>query len=399
MALPLPAPRSLTGDLYDVQNALTKDALEKRKQEITNQYLPRNLSAKAQAEEAYARLLGPQFTAKLIGNENILSQIKDPKAREIIQGIVNAGIGTSNNSLQYQPGMPQTNSSSGNALLDMAIGGIPKGMSTLMGGNQGQSPTRSQFQNNGVSQPQPLSNISADDMREGMVGYNEPLVPNRDQEEPSIAENAGKFKGIIEEGQESGKIRAKDIENLNDTVFNGQTNQSTLDELSTILSSPEFEQIRKFPLAGRYELSYYSKFGTPEQQQLIGKYYTLAGNIIKNSARDFPGQFRKGEQQLLEGMKPNPSDTVNIARGKTEALSVMNKLLTERARLTSQLMSKMHVNKLEAQELSDKQINGEDIRKQIHNKLNPTITVRNKKTGEVKTLSVSEARKLGVPNV
>lgn len=219
------------------------------------------------------------------------------------------------------------------------------------------------------------------------------------QEGPTYAENAGKYKGIVEEGQESGKIRAKQREDLDNAVFNSETNQQTLDDVADILASPTFENIRQTPLAGHHELAYYAKEGTPEEQQMVGKFYTLTGNLIKDASRDFAGQFRKGEQQLLNGMKPGPSDTVDSAKGKVESLSVLNKMLAQRSRLTSQLMDEYHVSKLQASDMADKKINGQAIRKEVHDRLNPTVTVRNSKTGETKTMSVAEARKLGVPNV
>lgn len=215
----------------------------------------------------------------------------------------------------------------------------------------------------------------------------------------TFAENAGRYEGIEQEGKASGNIRAKDIEALNNAVFNTETNKSTLNQINSILASPEFEQIRQNPLLGNHELSYYAKEGTPAQQQMVGKYYTLTGNLIKDASRDFAGQFRKGEQQLLQGMKPSPADTVDAAKGKSETLTLLNEMLNQRSRLTSQIMNKYHVNKLQALDAADQQLNGDKIRQTIHDSLNPTVTIRNKTTGETKTISVAEARKLGVPNV
>ena len=132
---------------------------------------------------------------------------------------------------------------------------------------------------------------------------------------------------------------------------------------------------------------------------MVGKYYTLTGNLIKDASRDFAGQFRKGEQTLLQGMKPSTSDTVDTAKGKAGTLTVLNKMLQERSRLTSKYMEKNHANKLEASEWADRQVDGDKIRKEVHDRLNPTVTIKNRKTGEQKTISISEARKLGVPNV
>jgi len=258
-----------------------------------------------------------------------------------------------------------------------------------------------------TQQQSPYGNLSQQDRSaiEGMqpgdsyVIQGDKQQPSMEKPNKTFAENRANYAGVVKEGEELGKIRAGDIKELNDVVYRGQTNQYTLDNVSKILGSPEFEQIRQVPLLGKHELSYYAKFGTPEQQNMIGQYYTSTGNIIKDSARDFAGQFRKGEQQLLENMKPSASDTPDTARGKVESLSVMNKMLLERSKLISQYMQKNHMNKGEAEDIADKQIDGDEIRKQIHDNLYPKVKIRNKTTGEEKEISIDEARKLGIQNV
>jgi hypothetical protein len=225
------------------------------------------------------------------------------------------------------------------------------------------------------------------------------LELNKGQNLKSWAEKTGEQEGIKAEGKAAGITRNKDIEKLNTNVFNSKTNQATLDQISDILASPTFEKIRSTPLAGHHELAYYAKEGTPEEQDMVGKYYTLTGNLIKDASRDFAGQFRKGEQQLLNGMKPSPGDTVDTAKGKTETLSILNRMLAERSRLTSKIMEKYHVNKLEASEKADELIDGDKIRQEVHDRLHPEVTLRNPKTGITITLPILEARKRGAHHV
>ena len=178
---------------------------------------------------------------------------------------------------------------------------------------------------------------------------------------------------------------------MNDINYNAGTKEATLDDINNMISSPVIRDIRQLPLLGRHEMGWYAKEGRPDQQQLVTRLQTQMGNLVKDSSRDFAGQFRKGEQQLLQGMKPNDSDTVDGMIGKSESLTVMNKLLRERSALTSQYMTDYHINKLQASQMADKQVNGDAIRAQVHDKLNPTVTIRNKKTGEVVTLPAAEA--------
>lgn len=421
MALPLPkvvADIGPGGGIVTARrgiNALTESEIENQIKKIEAQFAPITKQAEAASKLAYANLTGPQFLAKLMGNDAIIANMNESQRNSALQNVYQAGSGGGTGNALFNPSSVNPsqigNGMLGNGFLSKLVGG----MGSLFNGDG----NRNLPQQNPVMQPPSINrNIQnqtmpstqgspsqsypeygasnrATDEEINAVGREDPYKSGQSK----FAENVGTYKGIVQEGTESGKIRAKDIDELNNTVFKGQTNQSTLDAISNILSSPEFEQIRKVPLAGHYELSYYSKFGTPEQQNMVGQYYALTGNIIKDSSRDFAGQFRKGEQQLLEGMKPGPADTVDTARGKLESLSVMNKLLTERSRLTSKLMNKYHINKLDASEIADNQLDGKKIRQQIHDKINPMITIRNKRTGKVETVSVGEARKRGIPNV
>ena len=418
-------------------NALSNDMLLKKINEARAKYAPMTAQADAASKLAYANLMGPQFLAKIMGNDSALANMSEDQKRQALALVSRAGMGQQGNNSLSQLSQPQNpmNQGTGNSLSGYLSNKIKNTFESTPQSSNMQMPTQAaiqvptesmgapssnqlvpgkDFDNNAaldaydmwLKSPQGLAEISKGekavipDEKQVVAWANaQNGIPRPSQSKPSYAENTGSYKGIVAEGTETGKIRAKDIEELNNTVFNAETHQSTLDDLSSILSSPQFEQIRQVPLLGHNELSYYAKEGTPEQQQLVGRYFTDTGNIVKDSARDFAGQFRKGEQQLLSGMKPNPSDTVDTARGKLESLSYFNKMLAERSRLTSKIMSEYHVNKLAAQEAADQKINGEQIRRGIHDKLNPTITIRNKKTGETKTISIAEARKLGVPNV
>ena len=441
-------------------NSLSNEMIDTQINKIKKQYAPITAQSEAASKLAYANLMGPQFLAKIMGNDAALGNMSEDQKRNALSMIYQAasGQGSGSNPFGQQQGghasgigQPGTNSLSGwimNKLKGafdgpsskqnaMAQGGSasnpgqyngPVGAATPpaprqapmeqpMGGQEddGIDHEYDAFIQQWLQSPQgkqeiakgEAANIPSPEEFHAMKNGQQPTTPpsmememtGGRQEGPTYAENAGRYKGIVEEGTESGKIRAKQREELDNTIFNAETNQQTLDEVSDILGSPEFEEIRNVPLAGHHELSYYAKEGTPAQQQMVGRFYTLTGNLIKDASRDFAGQFRKGEQQLLNGMKPGPSDTVDSAKGKTESLSVLNKMLTERARLTSHLMDEYHISKLQASEMADKKVNGQQIRKDVHDRLNPTVTVRNRVTGESKTMSVAEARKLGVPNV
>lgn len=377
-------------------NALSQEMLETQIKKAQADYAPWTTYADAASKIAYSNLMGPQFMAKLMANDPVLANIPDAQKNAILTRLQQTALG--GNALaspgvnaSQQPGMhmpPPPSSQPSQNSLSGYLGNILRGFL----GDSFQQPSS---QNPLAQQPA----LSSQDQNAISNMHPGDSYVVQGQKPNSFAENVGSYKGVIKEGEEAGKIRAKDINDLNDIVFNADTQLATLNDINDMISSPAIREIRQLPLAGRHEMAYYAKEGTPEQQQLVGRLYAQMGNVVKNSVRDFPGQFRKGEQQLLNGMKPNDSDTVDAMIGKAESLTVMTKLLRERSALTSQFMNKYHMNKLEASELADKQLNGEQIRQDVHAKLNPMVSVRNRKTGEVKTVPIAEAKKLGVSNV
>lgn len=177
--------------------------------------------------------------------------------------------------------------------------------------------------------------------------------------------------GLTQQQKEFTKLDAKKVSDLEDIVLNNSSKLDTFNELNGILGSPGFEQMRQNPLAGRHELGWYSKFGTPEQQDMVGKAQTYMGNIIKDSARDFAGQFRVGEQALLNGMKPNQSDSIDVMKGKAEALTFLTTMMTKRAELEADMIRNQNMSPLAAKIAADKQINPKQVKEEIRTILHP----------------------------
>lgn len=415
-------------------NALEKGQLENQYASAKAQYAPSTLQAEALSKLAYANLMGPQFLAKLMGNNAVVAnspQLQDPAT---INRLYQAGMGQGTGNA-LAGGIPAPNgvpTAGGNSLgLNGPLSGfLVNALKNILGGGQQAEAAAQPASNNPMQNLGNQPNLSGQDrnainnMKPGDAytvqgsqgqgnnsgyaynpyGTNATASPQQvaqvaNQGNNNYAENAGRFAGITGEGQEAGKIRAQQIKDLDETVFNAQTKQATLDDVNNMIASPEIREIRQLPLLGRHEMSWYAKEGTPAQQQLVGRLYAQMGNIIKDSSRDFAGQFRRGEQQLLQGMKPSDSDTVDTMSGKAESLTVMNQLLMKRAQVTSQLMQQYHMSQGQAQELADKEVKGDVVRQQVHDKLNPTVTIRNRKTGAIEKVPVGEARNRGVSNV
>ncbi len=451
--LPLSESKGVFGSGIDHINALTemRNANELRKiNAVKAQYAPLTTKAEALSKLAYSLNVGPQYLAKQLNNPAFVANLEANYGK----GAVKNALGTVYNAASNASGLGSLNLGSGgngynitdlndenksdnsfggqalnhlkglfgfddksekqkpaNAMLDIPIGGGMKSNPmaydqndiTANGGTlaPGEDPNEYVKYNN-VNSPDYVGNQDKQVALPPLKGVANPqnaALPQKN-DEASWFENLGKSLGLQEELKEEGPIRAKQREKLDETVFNSETNQGTLNELSDIVASPVFEGIRATPLAGHHELAYYAKEGDADQKYMVGQYYALTGNLIKDASRDFAGQFRKGEQQLLNSMKPGPSDTVDTAKGKIATLSLMNKMLMERSRLTSKIMSKYHgIGKLEASELADARVDGDKMRKDIHDRLykepaKPNITEDHIKWMAQKNgVSVDEAKK------
>ncbi len=181
--------------------------------------------------------------------------------------------------------------------------------------------------------------------------------------------------GLSERDKELSKQDARKISALDEIVLSNSSKLDTFNELNGILGSKEFEAIRQNPIAGSHELGWFSKFGTKDQQELVGKAQTYMGNIIKDSARDFAGQFRVGEQALLNNMKPNPGDSLDMMKGKAEALTFLTTMMSKRAELEADYMRNSGLSPLQAKQAADKILDPKALKQEIHTILHPAKKV------------------------
>lgn len=201
--------------------------------------------------------------------------------------------------------------------------------------------------------------------------------------------------GLSEKQKQFTKLDAKKVSDLEDIVLGNATKMDTFNELNGILGSPSFEQMRQNPITGRHELGWYSKFGTPEQQDMVGKAQTYMGNIIKDSARDFAGQFRVGEQALLNGMKPNQGDSIDVMKGKAEALTYLTTMMTKRAELEADMVRNQNMSPLAAKIAADKMLNPKAIKDEIHTILHPASSKKADITPEQALAELQRRQSMG----
>jgi hypothetical protein len=167
----------------------------------------------------------------------------------------------------------------------------------------------------------------------------------------------------------TGKATGELIGQLESATLSDMKSAETLDRIGNILTNPTWKDMRSNPLFEGKQLDYFfTKAGTPEQQRLAGDFLAYTGQVVADMAGQFKGQFRIGEQHLIESMKVNKNDTLATAKGKLEALMTMNKMRIKRATIEANLMRK-GMNPLEAAQQANKQVNGALVTKMISQKL------------------------------
>lgn len=355
-----------------------EEALKKAK--LVNQYYGPNIESeiglrKAQTGEAGAR-------TGLIGEQTKGAHIENQWLPQKMQAAIAESQAKAQKARMFQQMFGAGQSISGNQQNPMAMF-KGQGMPAMSDENEPMQTGQNALQNQNLSTPSATQN-----------GQNQ--IPGMDYSKaaaamqyyglgkPHVVNANGKFMAITPFGNFDTGVAglsgrdtalavqdAKKISALEDTVLSGSQKQETFNDLNNDLASPDFEAIRQNPILGAHELSWYSKFGTKPQQEMIGRMRTNMGNIIKDSARDFKGQFRVGEQGLLNSMKPNESDSISVMKGKAEALTYMNQILTKRAEMEADLMRSYNMSALQARVAVNKAIDPKKIKEEVHTILHP----------------------------
>ncbi len=353
---------------------------ELQKAKLHNQYYGPNMESQiglrgAQAGQAKAHtgLLGEQTRGAHIENQYLPQKLQAAIAESqanaqkvklvqmIREQMLGGGAPQQQNSPEQNMGMFQGEGMPSNPAM---------GSGQSMQGDQQQQPQLP----NGGQPPRPgLDYAKAATMMQ-ILGLGKPHIVNANGKNIAITPfgniDTG-VAGLSERDKQLSKEDAKKISTLENQALLGYQKKETFDELNQDLGSKEFSEIRQHPELGRHELAWFEKFGTKDQQEMIGRMRTHMGNIIKDSSRDFAGQFRVGEQALLNSMKPNESDSLSTMKGKAEALTYMNELLTKRSEMEAELMRNYNMSALQARIATNKKINPAEIKKEIRTMLHP----------------------------
>ncbi|HHT9109587.1 MAG TPA: hypothetical protein ACFYDZ_00340 [Candidatus Brocadiaceae bacterium] len=396
MALPLPrvvADVGPGGPLVTAMggvNSLANDMILRKINQIKAQYQPITSQAEAASKLAYANLMGPQFLAKLLGNDSAIANMGDPAAKAALQKAVSAGMGqgTGSNFLNQMPQQQQGQPSS-NPLTNLTHFFADK-LKGAFGGNEPQgmgAPSMQPPAQNPMQQPlrRPPGSVSIEGQqwynKEGQPVYQEDIQESgappmqmtvtEGQRPKTYAENTGAYEGIVEEGKEAGKIRAAARKDLDQEYQQALQLRSPFQKLNEIITNPVFQNLRNIPGFQQLQMNAKANFGNRQEQELIGKFQAAARNVVAATVRGFGGRILASEIPLSESMKVSDKDPIGVMLGKMPLLEEFNEFTLQRSRIASRLMKEFHLDKGDALEQADKLVDGNAIRKEINVALNP----------------------------
>lgn len=349
------------------QNSMAK-ALENRKNQIQLPFVPLNSVADASSKLAYSQLMGPQFIAKLLGNPAIRGNMQNPGA--LTNMVTNAGT---------------TQGNLFNTLLSAALGNSNENASSIPSNInnkpvQSSNPELSAVKERLLSNYRPQNKPYSNDMgiMEGETNNigGIPVTTPTDDTPENYAKKAGTYLGLEKEGEESGKIRAKVIDEFGQEYESGQKLLDSIDGLSQIATNPIFTNMRnKFPYFQDTQLWKVSKTGTPEEQELIGQFVDEAGRLLQNTYSLWSGKGLKGEFDATREFKINKNDTINSVVGKLTSAYKLARFNQDRIEFASSLMRNQKFDRQKALQEADKIVDRKGIMRDINQTLHPKPTM------------------------
>lgn len=420
-------------------NKLSNENILRQINAIKKQYAPMTTQAEAASKLAYANLMGPQFLAKLLGNDSAIANMGSSQANQALQQAVNAGMGGGNASNVFQQ-MQQQSQGPGEKLGNSLSNFFADKLKGVFGG-QGQ-PGTGQMQMPGQGEPQhqapqqqpmqmpndagqqsapmapPMGNRPKDGViLEGEQWYNAKGEPVYEEDvntpdgsmkleltkgippKKTYAENTGEYKGTVKQLEKEGEYRADALKQIGESQLGLSHSGAVLDRMTGIIKNPVFGNMRnKIPGFQNKQLDYLKVMGTPEEKELIGDFLATGESFIASTVQGFSGKPLVREFDLAQRQKITPHDTVESAIGKLQSATALHDIAEQKNQIVSELLQKGY-NESDAVKQANKMVDVGAIEKATKQRLQRKIQVKNNKTGVTKMVTLEEARKMGVPNV
>lgn len=396
-------------------NSLANEMILRKINQIKAQYMPITSLAEAASRLAYSNLIGPQYTAKLLGNEGVVANMGDANAKAALQKVLQAGIGNQigqslpmNSLAQIQQGnmgtMARHNNSLSNFFADKLKGVFggqlqqPQGMPSAgamenMVPSQMSAPEMPPFSGKppkgGIMlEGQQWYDKNGNPVYEEEEGINDSqpmqleLTKGR-QQEPSWEENLGRFRGVAKQGEESGKLRAQSIGDVGEEMKQLSTTGANVDRLIDDFTNPDFMAMREeFPFLQDTQLKVAAKTGSPQQRNMIGNLIADIESFKGSTVNSFKGQTLKREFDYADKLKPTENDTVYTALGKLQTLKALKDIAWQKDIKIKDYMQNGRMSLADAVQRADKEIDIKSIDKSVKEYTQPLHKLRNKKTGQ-----------------
>lgn len=412
-------------------NALANNMHLQKINRVKSKYAPLTTQAEAISKLAYANLMGPQFLAKLLQNPGAIANMGDPAAKAALQKVVSAGMGQgTGNALLSLPqgnGHTQENSQqSNNSLSGWIIDKLKSAFHPQQKTNALQQqtiPIVPDTQDNRMQLELTAGNRnpatpSADDVTWDAVNLwarspkgqaklaqspNYIPVPSEvapyQPKEKTWEQNTGKYLGTIKQGEEAGKFRAQALSDIGKSQLALSGQGAALDEMTKIIANPIWQNARnKIPAFQKQQLALLKISNDPEIRKIAGEFTAAGQSIIANAVAAMGSKHLSREYALAEKQKINDSDTVESSEGKITNAKNLHDIAEKKNNIIKNLL-KNGVDEADAVEIANKKVDVSAIRRATDKLLERKVSVTNNKTGETRIMSVSEAQKLGVPNV
>lgn len=396
-----PGPGGVFQDSLNALNSYRNAMAERKYNEVKAQYAPVTAQAEAASKLAYANLMGPQFMAKMLGNEGIVGNLSQDQLQNALATTYRAGTGQgagANIFSQMQQPQPPENVS--NKLVNHLLGKLG------VGDNQMAQQANPLAANGMPSEYVPqndqhedimnaLSNSRPRNSQGSLAGYQAWASPqNQDINTPTYAENTGQYKGLVKEGEKLGDIRAEDIGNIGKEQLALSNAGVSMDRMIGLVKSPEFQGLRDtVPFFQDKQLSVLSKTGSREQQNLIGDFISTAQKMQGDAVNSFQGKAMQREFDYAQKLKIDENDTVGVAEGKLRALKSLKDIAETKNDIILDLMENQHMNLGQAVKVANKQVDFKGIENKVNELLEPRVKITNS-AGESRYVTKAEAKKL-----
>lgn len=199
--------------------------------------------------------------------------------------------------------------------------------------------------------------------------------PAPEVEEDDFNTKAAKSAAAETELKEIAKDRAKAREEWGTQLQGIQEAEAPLQHMKDIINNPIFQNLRKIPGFQEAQLNFKKTWGNEAEQKLAKDFQTTAQAIVNQTVNSFKGRILDKEIGMSERMKFGPNDTIANMLGALPSIKTFNEMTKNRLQIAHKLLKQdKSLDRFDAMELADKQVNGDKIRAKVEDELKPKIS-------------------------